>query len=241
MRSDHNLIQAHLDIEDTFQCLRDGLFITAVDGEKNRQIGRYCGTQGPNQEIINTDSNDLIIVFNSDLAGSLTGFKLQFSTETEGSVCPNTIQLSAPSGQIASKIVDTNYNRMLSCSWLIKAAENQVVEVGIDAMNSDSDCLQDHLSLYNGPTQADREIAKICGRAIRKKFSSTGPEMYIVWHNDNPSSEKQVVFSYRVKDRKYDLVKPDEIIFTYSISLPQKFEFFLEMRIDIENTFQPPN
>ena len=83
-----------MEIEETFRCQRDGLFITAVDGEKNRQVGRYCGTQGPNQQIINTDSNDLIIVFNSDLAGSLTGFKLQYSTETEGSVCPNTVQLT---------------------------------------------------------------------------------------------------------------------------------------------------
>ena len=99
---------------------------------------------------------------------------------------------------------------MLECSWLIKAGENQVVEVGIVSMNSDSDCLQDHLSLFNGPTQADREIARICGQAISKKFSSTGPEMYIQWHNDNPSKEKQVVFSYRVKDRKliYKLTPP---------------------------------
>ena len=103
---------------------------------------------------------------------------------------------------------------MLECSWLIKAGENQVVEVGIVSMNSDSDCLQDHLSLFNGPTQADREIARICGQAISKKFSSTGPEMYIQWHNDNPSKEKQVVFSYRVKDRKL-IYKLETVCFQY--------------------------
>ena len=151
---------AHLEIEDSHNCQRDGLTITAIDAKEKRQIGRYCGTQGAVHETIDSESNDVIIVFNSDLAGSLSGFKLQYSTETSGSACPATTHLTGQSGRAASVRVDKSYDRMLTCSWSIDVNPGYVIEVRINSMTSDKDCLKDYLSLHDGPTITGREIAR---------------------------------------------------------------------------------
>ena len=49
---------------------------------------------------------------------------------------------------------------MLTCNWLVSVEPGYVVEVGIDHMVSDYDCLQDHLSIYDGPSLGGREIAR---------------------------------------------------------------------------------
>lgn len=150
----------------------------------------------PVEETIDSESNDIIIVFNSDLAGSLSGFKLRYSTETSGSVCPTTSQIHGASGRASSVKVDKAYGRMLTCSWLITVDAGHVIEVRINAMESDNDCLKDYMSIHDGPTIAGREIARVCGRAISKTFISSSNTMYLMWHNDEPSIEKQVTFSY---------------------------------------------
>lgn len=190
---------AHMDIEESHNCQRDGLVMTAVEGKDIHRIGRYCGVQEAVHNVIDTDSNDVIIVFNSDLAGSLSGFKLEYSTKTSGSVCPNTVQLTGQSETISSVVVDESYNRMLTCNWLITVQPGYVVEIGINSMNSDPDCLKDQLSIYDGSNIAGREIARICGQSISKKFVSNSNQMYLVWHLDAPMAEKQVTFTYSQK------------------------------------------
>lgn len=150
-----------MDIEESHNCQRDGLVMTAVEGKDIHRIGRYCGVQEAVHNVIDTDSNDVIIVFNSDLAGSLSGFKLEYSTKTSGSVCPNTVQLTGQSETISSVVVDESYNRMLTCNWLITVQPGYVVEIGINSMNSDPDCLKDQLSIYDGSNIAGREIARL--------------------------------------------------------------------------------
>ena len=50
---------------------------------------------------------------------------------------------------------------MLHCSWLITVRPGHVVEIGINSMNSDNDCLKDQLSIFDGPNIAGREIARL--------------------------------------------------------------------------------
>ena len=58
-----NLGKEHLDLEESINCQRDSVTLTAVAPE-NKLIDRYCGQMGTIQKEIKSNSNDVIIVFN---------------------------------------------------------------------------------------------------------------------------------------------------------------------------------
>ena len=56
----------HLEVEESINCQRDALTLTALAPNK-KQIGRFCGEKGTIQQEIKSDANDVIIVFKQGL------------------------------------------------------------------------------------------------------------------------------------------------------------------------------
>ena len=56
----------HLEVEESINCQRDALTLTALAPNK-KQIGRFCGEKGTIQQEMKSDANDVIIVFKQGL------------------------------------------------------------------------------------------------------------------------------------------------------------------------------
>lgn len=61
-----SLNSEHLEVEESINCQRDALTLTALAPNK-KQIGRFCGEKGTIQQEIKSDANDVIIVFKQGL------------------------------------------------------------------------------------------------------------------------------------------------------------------------------
>ena len=176
-------MKEHLDLEDSNNCQSDGLTLTALH-PRTHQIGKYCGQRGTILKQIKTDAHDVIIVFNfgfvkfillthylvtvtnpsdsSDLAGSFTGFRLHYTTEQTGSLCQGVHQEFKPRGTLKSVHIPEKYTRMLTCSWIITTpSPDKAVTVQITHMKISDDCEKDYVSIIDGKSQADREVARL--------------------------------------------------------------------------------
>ena len=99
----------------------------------------------------------------SDLAGSFTGFRLHYTTEQTGSLCQGVHQEYKPRGILKSVHIPVKYTRMLTCSWIITTPEkDKAVTVQITHMKISDDCEKDYVSIIDGKSQADREVARYC-------------------------------------------------------------------------------
>lgn len=95
------------------------------------------------------------------MAGSFTGFRLQYTTEQLDSLCIGVTKLTGKRGQVNSITITPDYNRMLTCSWLIEGSPGKQIEVQVTNIFTSKDCLQDFVSFIDGPSVADREIARL--------------------------------------------------------------------------------
>ena len=107
----------------------------------------------------------------SDLAGSFTGFRLQYTTEQLDSLCIGVTKLSGKRGQVSSIPITPDYNRMLTCSWLIEGSPGKQIEIQVTNIFTSKDCLQDFVSFIDGPSVADREIARFQLFISRKRVN----------------------------------------------------------------------
>ena len=97
----------------------------------------------------------------SDLAGSFTGFRLHYTTEQTGSLCQGVHQEFKPRGTLKSVHIPEKYTRMLTCSWIVTTpAPDKAVTVQVTHMKISDDCEKDYVSIIDGKSQADREVAR---------------------------------------------------------------------------------
>lgn len=79
----------HLEVEESINCQRDALTLTALAPNK-KQIGRFCGEKGTIQQEIKSDANDVIIVFKQGLQLELENSSLRLFSKVKSSfVCFN--------------------------------------------------------------------------------------------------------------------------------------------------------
>ena len=79
----------HLEVEESINCQRDALTLTALAPDK-KQIGRFCGEKGTIQQEIKSDANDVIIVFKQGLQLELENSSLRLFSKVKSSfVCFN--------------------------------------------------------------------------------------------------------------------------------------------------------
>ena len=79
----------HLEVEESINCQRDALTLTALAPNK-KQIGRFCGEKGTIQQEIKSDANDVIIVFKQGLQLELENSSLRLFSKVKCSfVCFN--------------------------------------------------------------------------------------------------------------------------------------------------------
>ena len=63
-------------------------------------------------------------------------------------------------GKEKSVKLPSDYNRMLTCTWSIEVDPGKGIEIHVPHMRTSTDCLQDYISIIDGKTQNEREIAR---------------------------------------------------------------------------------
>ena len=111
-------IVTSIDIENSKYCSRDSLTIATVQNEtvenglETKHLRHLCGKDN-NHVQIDTDSNDVLIIFTSDHVSSKSGFEIYHTTGYAQTVCPSLTKLNETEGTIVTAVVDDEYDKML--------------------------------------------------------------------------------------------------------------------------------
>ena len=197
----YSLLSKNKDIEESKYCSHDSLTIAAVvnegaeNGLETKHLRHICGKDNNHIEI-DTESNDIFVIFTSDHVSSKSGFEMYHNTGYAENACPSLTKLNETEGVVVTAVVDDEYDKMLNwyknspanqfnvtfSAYLIEADPFNVVEIEIQGLISSSDCLQDNLGIYDGDTDHHRNIATVCGSPTPKIFTTTQDKALVVWH-----------------------------------------------------------
>lgn len=176
---------------------RHGDHLRVNDGNNlNSNIILYiCGRGTPNP--IASSGQHLFIWFyaraNSD---TKNGFHIKFKAvgqPNEGvlDACKNPgLQLSQPVGVITSDGFSDQgtggYGNDLDCRWRIQVQEYFVVLLQFESflLEDSTDCRYDHITIHDGPSTANEQLAKLCGSMSPVTIKSTNRYIYIHFQTD---------------------------------------------------------
>ncbi|XP_045491488.1 LOW QUALITY PROTEIN: cubilin homolog [Colias croceus] len=181
------------DLEGTYpDCRYDNVTISA-HSDYNYLMQTYCGRNMPPR----LESYDEInIHFQTDRNGQRKGFKFIYSLYTCGG------KITEPT-TIRSSLSETYYE-LMNCTWTIEAPTDKVVVVKflyID-VESDENCLNDYISVFDGPKiDTDKQLALLCGHinsstVIQSKNRNAVVQFISNAYLSYKGFQAQIIFSY---------------------------------------------
>ncbi|MBZ3891922.1 Cubilin [Sciurus carolinensis] len=124
--------------------------------------GQYCGESNP--ETIQSGSNQLVVMFNSDHSVQKGGFYATWTTQTLG--CGGTFH--SDNGTISSPHWPQDFPENSRCSWTIITHESKHWEISFDSHfqipSSDGQCQNSFVKVWTGTTETNNALlATGCG------------------------------------------------------------------------------
>ncbi|RZF39688.1 hypothetical protein LSTR_LSTR013176 [Laodelphax striatellus] len=174
------------------QCLRDYLEIRNGGSEQSPLIGKYCGTNIP-EEILSL-SNQLFIKFNSH---SLT-YGGVFNMTWDGSLTGCGGEIVGVSGSIHSPNYPQPYGNHAECFYSVtvsKGSRVQLTVVDLQLENS-KDCRLDYIQVYNGPSEKYPLIGKYCN-VHPPNIVSNSNQLFIKFRSDGTVEYRGFHLSYK--------------------------------------------
>ncbi|OQV20099.1 Cubilin [Hypsibius exemplaris] len=179
-----------IDLEQHPTCRWDKLEVFNGPDDKSQPITTLCHTQNVSKTLSSTGQY-LFVRFNSDQSKAGNGFKLQYSVVP--SICGG--NFSIPKSSIQSSQYPQQYEKNLTCGWLITVAEQHVVVLNITALDTDMDpsCESEYLAAYDGDSTSGETLLKECGPQ-RVTGSTAGGGMVV------RSTSNQMFLEFRSND-----------------------------------------
>jgi hypothetical protein len=85
---------------------------SAENGLETTHLRHICGKDNNHVEV-DTESNDIFIIFTSDHVSSKSGFEIYHNTGYAESACPSLTKLNETEGVVVTAVVDDEYDKML--------------------------------------------------------------------------------------------------------------------------------
>ncbi|XP_036131390.1 cubilin [Molossus molossus] len=150
------------DIEDHFTCAWDSVTVRNGGSPGSPIIGQYCGSSNPSP--IQSGSNQLVVIFNSDHSVQNGGFYATWSTHTLG--CGGI--LHSDNGTIRSPHWPQNFPENSRCSWTVITHESNHLEISFDnnflIPSGDGQCQNSFVKVWAGTEAVDKALlATSCG------------------------------------------------------------------------------
>ncbi|XP_060048215.1 cubilin [Erinaceus europaeus] len=150
------------DLEAHATCSWDSVTVRNGGSPGSPIIGQYCGGSNPNP--IQSGSNQLVVIFNSDHSVQSGGFYATWSTQTLG--CGGI--LHSDNGTIKSPHWPQTFPENSRCSWTVITHESKHLEISFDGNfripSGDGQCRDSFVKVWAGTEEADRALlASSCG------------------------------------------------------------------------------
>ncbi|XP_071062991.1 LOW QUALITY PROTEIN: cubilin [Pseudochaenichthys georgianus] len=179
-------------LESSTNCNFD--FLQIHDGESASafQIGKYCGTNNP-QELFSSH-NSLYFWFRSDHTVSADGFTVVW--ESRDPVCGD--ELTAPYGNINSPGYPGNYPPGRDCYWSVTVDPGLLITLAFGTLSLEQhpDCNFDFLEIRDGLLPEDLVLGKYCSTGSPAPLQTTGPAAWIHFHTDYSISDRGFHITY---------------------------------------------
>uniref|UniRef100_A0A452U8T7 Cubilin n=1 Tax=Ursus maritimus TaxID=29073 RepID=A0A452U8T7_URSMA len=150
------------DIEAHATCLWDSVTVRNGGSPGSPIIGQYCGSSNP--RTIQSGSNQLVVIFNSDHSVQNGGFYATWNTQTLG--CGGI--LHSDNGTIRSPHWPQTFPENSRCSWTVITHESQQLEISFDnnfmIPSGDGRCQTSFVKVWAGTEEVDKTLlATSCG------------------------------------------------------------------------------
>uniref|UniRef100_A0A8C3YL53 Cubilin n=1 Tax=Catagonus wagneri TaxID=51154 RepID=A0A8C3YL53_9CETA len=150
------------DIEAHATCAWDSVTVRNGGSPGSPIIGHYCGSSIP--RTIQSGSNQLVVIFNTDSSVQNGGFYATWVTETSG--CGGI--LHSDTGTIRSPHWPQNFPENSRCSWTVITHPSKHLEINFDnnflIPSGDGQCLNSFVKVWAGTQEADKALlATSCG------------------------------------------------------------------------------
>ncbi|XP_049633697.1 cubilin [Suncus etruscus] len=153
---------SEFDIESHVTCAWDSVTIRNGGSPSSPIIGQFCGNSNP--RTVQSGSNQLVVIFNSDHSVQNGGFRATWNTQTLG--CGGTLHMN--NGTIRSPHWPQNFPENSRCSWTVITHESRHLEISFHPNfripSSDSQCQNSFVKVWAGTQEADNALlATGCG------------------------------------------------------------------------------
>ncbi|XP_004860031.1 cubilin [Heterocephalus glaber] len=139
------------DIETHSACAWDSVTVRNGGSPESPIIGQYCGNSNP--RTIQSGSNQLTVIFNSDKSMQSHGFYATWSTQTLG--CGGIFH--SDNGTIRSPHWPQNFPENSRCSWTVITQESKHFEISFDSNfripSGNAQCQNSFVKVWAGPEQ----------------------------------------------------------------------------------------
>ncbi|XP_040824205.1 cubilin [Ochotona curzoniae] len=157
-----NLTFIDFEIESHVTCAWDSVTVRNGGSPGSPIIGQYCGNLNPGT--IQSGSNQLVVIFNSDQSVQHGGFYATWNTHTLG--CGGIIH--SENGIIKSPHWPQNFPENSRCSWTVITHESKYFEIGFDSNfripSGDGQCQNSFVKVWAGTEEIDSTLlATNCG------------------------------------------------------------------------------
>ncbi|XP_053323004.1 cubilin [Spea bombifrons] len=179
-------------LEASANCNSDYLQIHDGESISASQLGKYCGTQIPEQ-IVSTH-NSLFFLFRSDHVTNAGGFRV--SWESIQAECGG--QLVGTHGSISSPGYPNNYPPNRDCYWTISTDPGLSITFSFGTLNIEQheDCEQDYLEIRDGLLPQDNVLGKYCTSQSPAPLQTSGPYAWVHFHSDSSMSDRGFQITY---------------------------------------------
>nr|XP_044991063.1 cubilin [Jaculus jaculus] len=150
------------DIQSHSTCAWDSVTVRNGASPGSPTIGQYCGRSNPGT--VQSGSNQLVVVFNTDLLGQTRGFYATWNTQTLG--CGGTIH--SDNGTIRTPHWPQNFSPNSRCSWTVITHESKHWEISFDnnfrIPSSSAECQSSFVKVWAGTEETNNTLlATGCG------------------------------------------------------------------------------
>ncbi|XP_078540816.1 embryonic protein UVS.2-like [Lissotriton helveticus] len=190
--SDKILLQFDaFDLQSSSNCASD--YLTIYDGDNKAApvlLSKACGT-GELQPFTSS-GNEMLLEFVTDGSITASGFKASYSNVK----CGGTFTSSA--GTVSSPYFPNIYNSNMDCGFYIMAPAGYKVSLTFTsfAVEPDSSCSFDSLSIFDGAKITSPLIGKYCGSKLVPPVTSTGSSLLLQFHSDDSLNMKGFQATY---------------------------------------------
>lgn len=134
-------------------------------------------------------------------------------------------EMTAPTGVIHSPNYPKNYERNTTCEWSISVEENYAVVLTFEDVDMyRSNCSDNYIKIFDGPTAAYPVLQEICGDAPNNSIVSSTNNMFIEMKGSHHFPTKGFLAKYRTVREKLLFVLHKQVCDALCVELRSNYQ-----------------